>query len=259
MRRKETDSLSRAVAAIKPVIDTPDPINGTTVWNVFLETLADWCHSQAMGFLRDQWMRQANGEHQQEIPDPQVKDAADQYYEAGLVLYARDHGSGVRLPLLNNLIMAVELYLKSLCAEKCPLSGSTKATRVSAKPQSEHGLKGLLNAIPADYRKRLDGEFRRLYSVKLTATLDPFEQLFQESRYPYEENVDISRHPLDTLLKLSKFLHDHVANLQPIERIAGATASPEYSPSDLKKFEAKRIELLDKVNRLSNSPPQHVD
>lgn len=110
-----------------------------------------------------------------------------------------------------------------------------------------HGLKKLFGAIPEDHRKRLERDFRERYSIELMATLHSYEQLFQDSRYPYEGEVDISRYRFDTLMMLSEFLCDYVANLQPIERIAGATASPEYSPSDIQKFQAKKIELLNKA------------
>lgn len=47
----------------------------------------------------------------QEIPDPQVLDAADQYEEACRILAGQ--ASGILFPLMNVASMAVELYLIS--------------------------------------------------------------------------------------------------------------------------------------------------
>jgi hypothetical protein len=56
------------------------------------------------------------------MPDPQVKDAADQYDKARRVLEALGSFSGVLLPLLNSSIVAVKLYLKSLNSERAYLA-----------------------------------------------------------------------------------------------------------------------------------------
>jgi hypothetical protein len=54
----------------------------------------------------------------QEIPDPQVRDAADQFEPARELLWAQGPGSGLLCPLMNNASIAIELYLKCLSAEK---------------------------------------------------------------------------------------------------------------------------------------------
>ena len=53
----------------------------------------------------------------QDIPDPQILDAADQYEAARKLLAEQLPGSGVLLPLMNTATVAVELYLKCLSAE----------------------------------------------------------------------------------------------------------------------------------------------
>jgi hypothetical protein len=46
-----------------------------------------------------------------QIPDPQVKDAADQFWTAADLLRAQPPGSGVLLPEIINFVLALELYL----------------------------------------------------------------------------------------------------------------------------------------------------
>jgi HEPN domain-containing protein len=183
-----------------------------------------------------------------EIPDPQIKDAADQYEQARRVLSSQ--GEGVLLPLLNNASMAVELYLKSLCARKIhrPELGSD-LSKVHPGPPPKHVLKDLFDAIPSDYRERLENDFRERSSLELRETLQRFESLFQESRYAFEEKYDIQRYPLGPLMIVSEFLCEFIAHLTPIERIEGATPSPDYSPSDIRKFEAKKAALLERLDK----------
>jgi hypothetical protein len=103
----------------------------------------------------------------QEIPDPQVLDAADQYEDARKLLAKQ---RGVLLPLMNTAAMAVELYLKCLSAELIYIEDEymPDVSRVYAAPTiakgQGHGLVVLLNAMPKDIRGSLieafDAEFR---------------------------------------------------------------------------------------------------
>lgn len=105
----------------------------------------------------------------QELPDPLVKDAADQYYAAALVLEPQGPESGVLLPLLNNLGVAVELYLKALSSQKIydPVPNS-EWSKIHAKPhQGGHELEKILKAIPDEVRDRLTSEFANQNFVAL--------------------------------------------------------------------------------------------
>ena len=87
----------------------------------------------------------------QEIPDPQILDAADQYGEACKLLDEQPPGSGVLLPLMNTAAIAVELYLKCLSAELIYVEDDQmpEVSRVYAEPaRREHNLLALLRAIP---------------------------------------------------------------------------------------------------------------
>jgi hypothetical protein len=55
---------------------------------------------------------------QWQIPDQQIVDAADQYQDACELLAKKTPLSGVLLPQMNAAAMSIELYLKSLSAER---------------------------------------------------------------------------------------------------------------------------------------------
>jgi hypothetical protein len=183
----------------------------------------------------------------QEIPDPQIKDAADQFEQARRILNSPGQ-QGVLLPLLNNASMAVELYLKSLCAAT-PAPGS-EWSKVNPVPPRKHLLERLFDAIPIDHRERLENDFRERNSFELREMLRSYEGLFQESRYAFEKEYDVQRYPLGPLMILSEFLCDYISHLTPVMRIAGARASPAYSPSDVQKFEAKKLALLERPDKV---------
>jgi hypothetical protein len=77
----------------------------------------------------------------QEIPAPQVLDAADQYEKACKLLVEQPPGSGVLLPLTNTAAMAVELYLKCLFAELMHVEDELmpEVSRVYAAPAITSG------------------------------------------------------------------------------------------------------------------------
>jgi len=55
--------------------------------------------------------------------------------------------------------------------------------------------------------------------LTLREVLQTYENLFMESRYPFEEGVDISNYPSDQLMRLCDFLQDFVTKLRPETRI----------------------------------------
>lgn len=174
-----------------------------------------------MSILNDETLKDVRWKDRQEIPDPQVKEAADQYDEARRILESQGPGSGVLYPLFNNSIMAVELYLKSLSAKKVyqQMPGS-KWSKVHAEPsQSGHRLKELLDAIPGEFRERLERDFRERCFAELGVILCNYEGLFTQSRYPYEGVHDLAQYPLDPLMMLSEFLREFVAQMVPVQRI----------------------------------------
>lgn len=162
----------------------------------------------------------------QQIPDAQVRDAADQYDDARQLLDALPIGTGVVLPLLNTAAVAVELYLKSLGSQTIhrPEAGFPAVSRVYAAPEvKRHMLDELLDAIPDDIRRQLEDEFMAERptgdALKLREVLQTYENLFVASRYPFEEGMDITQYPLPQLMRLCEFLRDFVTRLPPVNRI----------------------------------------
>lgn len=84
-------------------------------------------------------------------------------------------------------------------------------------------LDELLDAIPDDIRRQLEDEFMAERptgdALKLREVLQTYENLFMESRYPFEEGVDISKYPCDQLMRLCEFLRGFVTKLRPETRI----------------------------------------
>ena len=164
----------------------------------------------------------------QEIPDPQILDAADQYEQACRILAG--HASGVLLPLMNVASMAVELYLKALSSELIHVKDDLmpEMSRVyvaSAITSSQgHGLVGLLNAMPDDIRTALlaafDAELKPTWRIDLQSVLQGLEGVLMSSRYPFEHGIDITKYNLEHLVGLAGFLARFVKTLPATDRIA---------------------------------------
>ncbi|MBI1747591.1 MAG: hypothetical protein HYR55_13530 [Acidobacteria bacterium] len=164
----------------------------------------------------------------QEIPDPQILDAADQYEQARIVLVAQP--SGVLLPLINVASMAVELYLKALSAEMIHVKDElmpevSRVYAASAITSSQgHGLVGLLNAMPDDVRAALlaafDAELKPIWRTDLQSVLQGLEGVFMSSRYPFEHGIDITQCNLGHLAGLAGFLAHFVRTFPATDRIA---------------------------------------
>ncbi len=174
----------------------------------------------------------------QEIPDPQILDAASQYAQARRVLAAQT--SGVLLPLMNVASMAVELYLKALSAETIHVKDELmpEVSRVYAAPaitsSQGHGLVALLNAMPDDIRTALlaafDAELRPAWGTDLRNGLEEIEGVFMSSRYPFEHGFDITRYSLDHLVRMVEFLARFVGRLPATDRIVWKGAEQRAAP-----------------------------
>jgi len=164
----------------------------------------------------------------QEIPDPQVRDAAVQFELARQLLWAQPVGFGLLYPLINTAAVAIELYLKCLSAEKVYGELETGWAKVWAKPSRfDHRLIDLLERVDGDLQKELDHSFRAELSafdgLSFRDALSRFEGAFEDSRYPYEQHRDLPKYPLDLLMAYSKFLGQFVAKLQTREHVVKPT------------------------------------
>jgi len=163
----------------------------------------------------------------QEIPDPQVLDAADQYEEARKLLAEQPPGSGVLLPLMNTAAMAVELYLKCLSAELIYIEDKhmPEISRVYAAPTIPtghgHGLVALLDAMPRDIHRSLinafNDEYKDRWNDDLPKVLAELEGAFMATRYPFEHGADITRYNLEHLMGLAEFLSRFARSIEPMD------------------------------------------
>jgi hypothetical protein len=158
----------------------------------------------------------------QEVPDPQVRDAADQFESARKLLFAQPPGSGLLLPPMNTAAIAIELYLKCLSAEKVYTENGGGWSKVSAIPATRcHVLTTLLGKVGGDVEHELDYGFRAELSgfrdISFRDALKQCEGAFEESRYPFEPNCDLSKYPLDLLMACSDFLQQFVAKFKTRE------------------------------------------
>ena len=158
----------------------------------------------------------------QEIPDPQVLDAANQYEEARKLLAEQPPGSGVLLPLMNTAAVAVELYLKCLSAELIHVEDEQmpEVSRLYAEPARRgHNLVALLDAMPPDVRCSLINAFRARWNKDLQRVLTELEGVFLATRYPFECGIDITRYNLKHLMGLADFLGRFARSVPPTDRI----------------------------------------
>lgn len=169
--------------------------------------------------------REQEWKSRREIPDPQVRDAADQYEAAHELLSAQPPGSGVLLPSMNTAAVAIELYLKCLSAETLhvPTGDDSGCVTVHAAPvlsgKKGHELTALFDKIPDDVRSELERAFQSATGDGCRDMLARCEGVFSASRYPFEAGMDLSSFHLPTLMRLSRFLRKFVAGLEPRETI----------------------------------------
>lgn len=164
-----------------------------------------------------------------EIPDMQIRDAADQYETARQLLAAQPPGLGILLPLMNVSVMAIELYLKCLSAKKVyiPITHDLEThsiNRVYSEPiVGGHVLTNIFSGIPDDIRDELARTYERTMTMPsgtFCTTLAQFENALMTTRYPYEEKAELSNIDLNGLMSLSSFLKEFVASLEPRETIS---------------------------------------
>ena len=171
-------------------------------------------------------------ESRREVPNPSVKDAADQYEQARLILSRNPPGTGVVLPTMNAAAMAIELYLKCLSAEVIhvpeeepiktgiPNIDEVKSYRVCAQAKAgHHDFKRILCGIEDDIQRHLEDSYKAETNRKLQDDLSLICDALTKSRYPYEPCQDPPDGDFQALMFLSPFLRSFVNNLEPRETI----------------------------------------
>lgn len=161
----------------------------------------------------------------QEIPDCQIKDAADQFMNAWRLLEDKPPGSGVLLPLINTAAVAIELYLKCLSSKVIHTQNEKIDSMflVSAKPQQRgHTLVNIFKKIPEEYRLQITEKYTSSYCDNyrnFEAVLESLEGAFQESRYPFEKDYEITKFKLNDIRNICLFLSSYVGHLEVKETV----------------------------------------
>jgi hypothetical protein len=145
----------------------------------------------------------------QEIPDPLIRDAANQFESARKLLWMQPPGSGLLYPLMNTATVAIELYLRCLSAEKVYSDSAGRGPTRSAKPA----------ILRSHVLTTLHDDLSTFGGLSFRDALSQFEGAFHESRYPFEPDSDTSKHPLALLMNCSNFLQQFVAHLQTKDKI----------------------------------------
>lgn len=155
----------------------------------------------------------------QEIPEPQIRDAAGQYERAFKLLATQPWEAVEILPLMNTAAVAVELYLKCLSAEQIYVEDwlDSEGSRVYPEAKRVHGLVELLNAIPPKVLRQLNDEFDAdigaCWKKDLESVLKDLEGVFTATRYPFEFDADITCYDHGHLMRLADFLGRFAKNL----------------------------------------------
>ncbi|MAT95785.1 MAG: hypothetical protein CL608_01350 [Anaerolineaceae bacterium] len=161
----------------------------------------------------------------QQIPNLQIKDAAEQYMHAFEILGNKPPASGILLPLMNVAAIAIELYLKSLSSEVVytPDEQMEGISIVTAKPHKVgHELVQKFKEIPESLQIEMKQSYTSKYnsdSRSFEDVLNSLEGVFMKSRYPFEKDKNISEYSLVDLKNVCKFLNDYVADIEVTETI----------------------------------------
>jgi hypothetical protein len=162
----------------------------------------------------------------QEIPDRQIVGAADQYAAACELLDKQPSGSGVLLPQINTAAVSIELYLKSLSAERIYTADADmpEMSVVSAYPaKASHSLGEQFGEISEEIRDQLiaayNTELRPELKDDLETALKKIDGAFSASRYPFEPGADVSKYSLPHLMGLAKFLREFVRAVGPLHYV----------------------------------------
>jgi hypothetical protein len=164
----------------------------------------------------------ARRSRRRQIPEGQIVGAADQYEKACQLLLAQPPGSGVVLPLKNSAAVSIELYLKSLSAERIytahPLIRDVSVVTASASV-TKHHLKTLFDAITDDVRTKLIETYdaKPHFNGDFLVALERLDGAFSASRYPFEQ--DVNEYDLQSLVCMAQFLREFVHALPTKEMI----------------------------------------
>ncbi len=166
------------------------------------------------------------------IPDPQVKDVADQFCEAAELLWAQPPGSGVVVPAIINSVLAIELYLKSLTAysviknlKDCGdgVSGGIVTVERQKSGKTGHELTDLFDATEDWVKNEFETKYHAsdIYKTNrnFRTCLSVYDSVFVRVRYMYEDSSCFENLSIGELRELTKLIRSIVESLPRKEKV----------------------------------------
>ena len=134
-----------------------------------------------------------------EIPNPQILEAAQQFHAAYATMMSQGSGAGgLLLPAIHSAFIALELYLKSLSATEVEVPHFIVPGLSTIHAQTavqSHRLEALFDLAPPDFQKAMEKEVKRAPNLKhlgARSALLARNQLFMASRYVFEAGNDLN-------------------------------------------------------------------
>lgn len=160
-----------------------------------------------------------------EVPNPQVLNAADDFYAGYEKLMAKEPGEGGFLAALHcGFIAAVELYLKSLFAAENAVpdpdfDGAFTIYAKIGKRDRNHILSSPFAKAPAEFQEAISQNVpdhsKILRFKSFSAALEASEPLFMASRYPFEEGLGVRDVDLTILHDFLVAIRDGIEKVRP--------------------------------------------
>jgi len=151
------------------------------------------------------------------VPDPQVKDVADQFFDAAKILWAKPPGSGVVIPAIVNSVLAIELYLKSLTAYSVikdlkDYGRGVLGGTVTATPRKRvHKLTEIFSVLEEPIKNEFENKYKESSLFKSNSRfedcLSSYNEVFVKVRYVFEDSSafkDVNINELEQLMTLTK-------------------------------------------------------
>jgi hypothetical protein len=168
----------------------------------------------------------------QYIPDPQVKDVADQFCDAAELLWVQPPGSGFVVPAIINSVLAIELYLKSFTAYSViknlkdygdGVSGGIVTVERQKSGKTGHELTDLFDETEDWVKNEFENRYSasRLYKAgsDFRTCLSAYDSVFVKVRYLYEDSSCFKGVDIGELRELMKLMRNMVESIPRKDKV----------------------------------------
>lgn len=158
--------------------------------------------------------------HIQFVCDQNVYSFACEFFRAARLLHSQNSADGVFIATMVNACLALELFLKSICAtrswEHAPsLDEQTALIKDAPYPTitvslKDHKLSALYAKIPVKYQEEIQAiATEQGVQGDILKLLEKYDHVFVKWRYGYETNLGpLASHPLIPILNAVKIFCD---------------------------------------------------